>query len=300
MIRCHGYGHGGSAKSASAWLALRHLRPRLHVAVKAPLPPSSPWSRNQGPTRTLGRLRLLPLRLPGLLRCAAARPQTSQHSRRSSTPLPPWKPRPSLLPRRSALRLRRHAPRQMRQRLPRPPRRSPSPRPHRRKQHLPRAREGIRPQLQIAPLPPRRRQRPRARRRLPVLRRRCRSPTPAPRRRRRRAPVVHRPRRVRRSVRRRPVSRIAHARPEPVSRLAVAPVRVVDTAVVRVPLLRPHRHSVGRPFVRRVVARHVPVADRRLLVVLRAPVAIRAAVVARRASAARWIRLRSMRTFRRR
>jgi len=297
MTRCHGFGHGGSARSASASPAPLHRLLRLRVGVRVPLPPSSPWSRLPSLTLTRYRPRVRQPKLPVLQAFAAARQRTSQRIRRSSTPLLPRKLRPPLRLRQRALLPRRLA----LQRLP-PPRRScTSRRQHQLKRLHPPMRVANRPPRRTPPPPHQRCRRRRALRRSPVRRRprQCRSRTPALRR-RRRVLVVHQRPRVRRSVRRRPVSPIAHARPVPVSRLAVAPVRVADTAVVRVPSLRPRRLSAHRPFVRRVVARHVPVADRRLPVVPRARVAIRAAVVARRASAARWIRQRSTRTSRRR
>jgi len=298
MIRCHGFGHGGSARSASASPAPLRLLLRLRVGVRVPLPPPSPWSRLSSLALTRYRLRVWQVRHPVLQPFAAARQRTSPRIRQSLMPRLPWKLRPLLRLRLRALLPRRRA----LPRLPPPRQLCTSRRQHQLLKRLP-------PPMRVANRPPRRTRPParqrcrrrRALRRSPVLRRprQCRSRTPALRRRRRVLVVRHR-HHVRRSVRRRPVFPIAHARPVPVSRLAVGPVRVVDTAVVRVPSLRPRRPSADRPFVRRVVARRVPVADRRLLVVPRARVAIRAAVVARRASVARWIRQRSMRTSRRR
>ena len=298
MIRCHGFGHGGSARSASASPAPLHLLLRLRVGVRVPLPPPSPWSRLPSLALTRYRLRVRQPKLPVLQAFAAERQRTSPRIRRSSMPLQPWKLRPplrlrlcALLPRRLAL-----------PRLPLPRQPCTSRRQHPlQKRLLPPKRVANRPPRRTRPPLLQRCRRRRALRRSPVLRRprQCRSRTPALRRPRRVLAERH-PRRVRRSVRRRPVSPIAHARPAPVSRLAVAPVRVADTAVVRALWHRPRRHSAGRPSVRQVPVRRVPLVVRRLRVVPRARVAIRAAAAGRRGSVARWIRRRSMRTSRRR
>lgn len=149
------------------------------------------------------------------------------------------------------------------------------------------------------------RRRPPVRLRLPVLRRprssHCRRRMPA-RRRAHRAQVAT-PARVPHCAQRRPGCLIAHALPALDCRRAVVQARVAAISADRVLSLQQRRRSVVRPFVRRGAGRRDPVVERPEPVAAaprRAPVAIRVAVVARRASVGRSIKLQSTPTSRRR
>jgi len=292
MTRCHGFGHDGSARSAPALPGPPHLLPRLRVAARVPLPLLS----QRSPRPRLPPMQPWLMRLPATRRahrpCAAGRLRTWRRSRRSMTPSPPPRlrpapplrlcgPRRSPLPHRPSTSRRRH-------RSNRPQHRTPVVDPHRAQRPLPRRRHH--------------RRLLRVRRRSPAHHRpcRCRRLTPA-RRPRHTAPVarLHRP--GLRCAPRRQVYPTGHALRVPVCRRVVARARVLAaTAAVRAPWHRPRRHLAVLPRVRPAVVRRGLVVAPRPPAVRRGLVVIRAVVVARRASVARWIRPQSMRTSRRR
>lgn len=286
MIRCRESGPGGSVRSALARPRPQRLLPRLRADARASRRP--PSSRSLPPRSSL-RMRLRPSMVRQLF--AVGRRRTSPRNRPSTTQRQP--PRLTRLPR-------------LRPRTPppwRPPRRR-LPRlllSRRQRPHMPR------PMSTCLLLPRRRRPRihcrRRVRHRLPAPRRppssRCHH---TPVRRRARSKALAAAHHVRPCVLPRRGCLIARARQAPASRPAVVPAKVAETSVGRA-RWRPQRLPSAVPaFVRQAGVRRVQL----VLVVLRAPVqrhapaGILAAVVARKASAARSIRPLLMQIFRRR
>ncbi len=285
MIRCRGSGPDGSVRSALARPRLLPLHPRLRVGERAS--PRLPSSRSR-----LRRSSLRTQQKPNMVRrpCAAERRLTSRRNRPSMIRLLPSRPTrlPRLLPR---------TPRPWQPPLRR--RQRPSPLHLRRyRMHRPRVMHPLLPRRHL-PLTPCRRH---VRHRSPAPRRRRSNrclPMPAPRRVRSRAPAAGP--RARRCVPRLQDCPIVRVRQAPAFRPAVAQVRVAATSVGRARSRPRRRPSVVRVCVRPAAARHGrPVPALRARVLRHEPAGILVAAVARRASAVRSIRLRSMQTSRRR
>ena len=272
MIRCHGSGHGGSARSAPALPRPPPLRLRLPVAGRVlSRPPRQPLLHPSPLLQTCRRMPNTPVRPP----CADARQPTSQRSRPSTTQplrlrLKPWPKLP--------LPTRPQSPPQRR--------RSMSRHPHLWSRRWRRMTALLVRRRQMAWRCLRRRHRlRRVLRRWPVPRRRSRCPRRTPALHRpHRAPVARRPRLVRRCVRRLPVCQTDRALLAPDCRRAAVQVRAVAPSVARVPLRQPHRRLAVRLCVQPAVALLVLAVVSRGPAPRRVPVVIRAAVAARRAS----------------